>query len=97
MQSSTTEHSESSDQTIEGQEMTQSDFEAAKNHPYLQLLGRLNITACYKKMILAGNPQIEPYINEMAQIRPLRADFESKYPQLAAQFKKTDPGDCIII
>lgn len=94
MESATTEHA---DQPAKGQEMTESDYEAAKNHPYLKLLGQLNITPCYKKMILAGNPQIEPYINEMAQIRPLRRDFESKYPQMAAEFKKVDPGDCVIV
>ena len=70
----------------------------AEHHPYLKFVQHLNMTPCYKEMLLAGNKQIEMYLGEnRKEYFALRKDFVSKYPEVTKTFEKIEPTDCTIV
>ena len=71
-------------------------YKTAMNHPYIQYIQGLNMTACYKEMLLAGVPEIEKYVPSPVVYHQLRIDFAAKYPKAIAEFKKIKPSDCVI-
>jgi hypothetical protein len=73
------------------------EYNNAAQHPYMQYIAMLNMTQCYKQMLLAGNPQIEQFIQDPEHYAMLKKDFYDKYPLLEAEFKKIQPSDCVIL
>jgi hypothetical protein len=83
-------------------ETTEED--AIRNHEWIQFIGKLNATACYKHALLARNPTIEKYCildSERAHYNAIRDDFVKKYRWTSIiikwQYWLSGPSDCTLM
>ena len=65
------------------------------DHPYILYIRDLNMTQCYKEMLLADNKQIVKLMPD--EYKELRKDFEEKHPDMVTDMKKIQPSDCTIL
>ena len=74
------------------------DEEEFNNHPFVTLLGSLNMTECYKHMLIAGDEKIAALaLVDPSEYKKLHADFAQKYPEAVKYCKEKEPNDCTII
>ena len=74
------------------------DKEEFDNHPFVKLLANLNMTECYKHMLIGGDESIASlaHIN-VSEYKKLHADFAQKYPEAVKYCEEKEPNDCTIM
>lgn len=72
--------------------------QAINEEPFLKFIRNLNMTECYKIMLLQGNPEITKFLGKQEEeFLTLRADYFKRHPEVEEEIMQKKPTDCVII